>query len=1076
MNRPDQVRHPFAAPHFVASIVLGLAVVLLLCSQVDAQKIDESFYRDQIKPILSNKCYTCHGPDENTREGGFRFDVKESAFGEADSGLRPIVAGDLDASELLKRIHATDESKMPPADQQRQLTDQEKSSLKKWIEAGSPWQQHWAFIPIKDAARPGLSPADATWCNNPIDEFVLARLKENGMVPSGRASKATLIRRLTLDMTGLPPTIAEVDQFLADQRDDAYERLVDRLLASPHYGEQLASSWLDAARFADSNGYQNDFSRTMWPWRDWVIRAFNENMPFDQFTIEQLAGDMLPKATEQQKVASGFNRNNRSVTEGGSIEAEWHVENVVDRLETTSTVFLGLTMGCARCHDHKFDPVSQREFYEFYAFFNSSKDKGVYNEKRGNFGPMLNVRTAADQARIDQFDSQIKVVKTKIEQQAEASAKRQKDWETTFNASKSELPTDDLVRLFNHPNDTEAITAKPKSLEEKLGSQKPRLQTVDAPFLIDGQPVVAAKLDGRKKKTELGQHMVFDGAKPFSLSVWVKPNKFGAVLSRMDQPNAYRGFDLILLDDGRVNVHLISTWPRNAIKVTSKSSVKPDQWSNLLVTYDGQQKAAGLKLFADGQPLDLEVNNDNLSETTLTDHPLWLGQRTHTPGYVGLISDVRFFDRAVDQSEAAVLFESNVRSVTQVALEQRSEAQNRLVRQKFRSLFSPVESVLQQQLAVLKKERESFLKSLPTTMVMEELETPRETYLLNRGQYDQPDKSAQLQPGIPKFLPPLSSELPSNRLGLAKWLVSPDNPLTARVTVNRFWQNIFGAGLVPTPENFGVQSPTPTHPELLDWLAYDFVTNGWDVKRFHKMVVMSATYQQSSTTSDAQVEQDAENRWLGRGARFRLPAESIRDNALAISGLLSPQIGGRSIKPYQPAGVWKELAGGAGEKPYVQEKDENLYRRSMYIYRKRTVPHPTMSTFDAGSREICQIARQRTNTPLQALALLNDPTYVESARVMATKCVQQTNEMDAQIQLAFRRATSRPPTDEELNVLRAAVDRYEKAFAAMAADQVDAFLDVGEAAVPEGIDKQKLAVMTVLCSTILNLDETVTRE
>ena len=1055
--------HPAFSRRWVMVIFVLAFGVALPCF---GQEIDEEFYRDKIKPILSNHCYTCHGPDANTRKGGFRIDTKEGAFAEARSGEIPIAPGDVDSSELILRIYADDYSQMPPADQEKQLSPEDKELLEKWIAAGAPWQEHWAFESLKQVDVPVVDSKDErSWVQNEIDHFVLQGLRGQSMAPSQEAGRAVLLRRLSLDLTGLPPSVEQLEEFLNDDRENAYELQVDRLLASPHYGEHMASAWLDAARFADTNGYQNDFSRNMWPWRDWVIKAYNDNMPYDQFTIEQIAGDLLPNATDQQKIASGFNRNNRSVTEGGSIEEEWHVENVVDRVETTSTVFLGLTMGCARCHDHKYDPISQQEFYEFYAYFNSSADRGVYIEKRGNSGPTLKVLAPEQQKQLDRLDTTISGLTERLKELSATVAQRQENWEKSFLDRSFDVPIDAVASFFGE-TEPQLQTVKQK-----------KVQVTQAPFRSSENAVYAIDLNAEQDGyVDLEQQLSFDGEKAFSVSVWVKPTKYGAILSRMGEPDEqYRGFDMLLNDDGRLSVHLIHNWPSNAIKETTQSVLPSNVWSNVTVTYDGSKKAKGLKIFFDGILKGVEVNSDSLSGTTLTDHSLWIGSRTYAGSYSGMIAELLKFDRELNEDERLALVAEPVQTTVAVATADRNEEESIFVANKFRNRFSTIELELKDELEAKQLEKKRFVQKIPTTMVMEELDTPRKTYLLNRGLYDQPDKSTELQPGVPKFLPQPSEGLPANRLGLAKWLVAKENPLTARVAVNRIWQNFFVAGLLETPENFGVQSPTPTHPALLDFLANEFVHSGWDVKALQKKIVMSATYRQSSRTSPERQNQDPTNRWLGRGSRFRLSAEAIRDNALAISGLLNRNIGGPSMKPYQPEGVWKELAGGAGEKPYVQDTDANLYRRSLYIYRKRTVPHPTMYTFDAGSREICQVARQRTNTPLQALALLNDETYVEAARMLAIDCMQKSQESSEQILLAFQKATLRTPSEAERKILQAAFDRYQKFFTDNQAN-ADEFLSVGEAAVPEGVNRARLAAMTAVCSTILNLDETITRE
>lgn len=785
--------------------LIGALLILTEHARAADKSVPIRFGRD-ILPILANHCFHCHGPDDKARKGKLRLDTREGAL----AVVKPGKSAD---SEMVRRIHAAaDDGLMPPPRANRWLSTEQKELLQRWIEQGASWGKHWAY---EAPTRPELPTVkNSAWPRNAIDRFILARLDKEGLMPSPEAARETLIRRVTLDLTGLPPTPLEVDNFLADRSANAYEKVVDRLLASPHYGERMAMDWLDEARFADTNGYQNDFARTMWHWRDWVIEAFNRNQPFDRFVIDQIAGDLLPDATLAQRIATGFNRNNRTVTEGGSIDEEWRVENAVDRVETTATVFLGLTMGCGRCHDHKYDPISQREFYQFYAFFNSVNEKGVYTEQRGNVPPLIVVPS---------------------------------------------LPDEKLLRHIN----------------EQIRSE---------------------------------------------------------MLEKLPRPGEMR-------ED-----------PKTRMKKSLERLQK--------------------------------------------------------------------------------------------LLQQKAEIEKRGA----------------------------------TVMVMEDLKTPRETFVLKRGRYDMPDRNQKVEPGVPACMPPLPADAPRNRLGLARWLMSPTNPLTARVRVNLYWQHYFGSGLVKTAENFGLQSEPPSHPDLLDFLADEFVRSGWDVKAMQRLIVTSATYRQASHVTPALLQRDPHNRLLARGPRFRLPAEVVRDNALAISGLLVEKIGGPSIKPYQPAGLWEALAGGAGEGPYVQDKGPGLYRRSLYIYRKRTVPHPTMATFDAPSREVCQVKRPLTNTPLQALGLLNDLTYLEAARQLAQRMLTEGGRTpEERLTFAFRRATARQPSAAELQILIRGLQRHLHTYGS---DREAALRLIrhGDSAVDARLDPGELAAYMAMAGVILNLDETITRE
>ncbi len=1038
----------------------GLGCAMLAPLPLQAQEIVD-FARD-IRPLLADHCFTCHGPDAATREGGFRLDVRESAFAEADSGEIPIVPGDVLASELLRRVKSDDESEqMPPPDAKKRPADQQIELLERWIAEGASWQQHWAFVEPEQPAPPVVERTD--WPLNPIDQFVLAKLREQGIEPSSEADQITLVRRLFLDLTGLPPDATQLESWLDNDSPDCYDDLVEYLLDSPHYGEQMAIAWLDGARFADTNGYQNDFRRSMWLYRDWVIDAFNDNMPFDQFTIEQIAGDMLPDATVSQKVASGFNRNHRSNTEGGSINEEWLVENVVDRVETTSTVFLGLTMGCARCHDHKYDPVTQREFYEFFAYFNNIDERGVYTEKRGNAGPVVAVETPEYQQRARELREALGSVQRAQALRQREAMEQQAQWEEDIvGYSDSQVPGGSAVAVLGRAGET-----MPESVRELM-------EQLDPGRTNDELPGPAVRITGTADHVVLGDAFDFDATRDYTVSAWVRPTSYGAILSRMDEQNAYRGFDMLIMPDGRMNVHLIHNWPGNATKITTVPRIPLNQWTHVAVRCAAPGKAVDIQVFLNGTPAGHTVDTDTLDGTTLTDHPVWLGLRARTPPFAGKISSLRIWPRQLDNQEVSNLHHGTVQHMVRSTGKKRTEQQQTDIDYQYLIMCgaSPEQNA---ELIKLRREMQELKAYLPTTMVMQERDQRRPAFVLQRGQYDRPDESQPVDPGVPSIFASMPGEPPADRLELARWLVAEDNPLTARVIVNRFWARYFNAGLLETSENFGIQSPLPSHPELLDWLATEFVRSGWDIKHMQRLIVTSATYRQASLGTPESFRTDPQNRLLARGPRFRLPAESIRDNALAISGLLNPDIGGPSIKPYQPAGLWEELAGGAKEPPYEQATDNNLYRRSLYIYRKRTVPHPAMSTFDAPSWEVCTVGRSRTNTPLQALALLNDPTYVEAARHLAMRAIDRESTAEEQLRFAFRRATCRWPTEQESSVLLASLKKYHEHFTSSPAD-ADRYLAVGQSNADDKYDKIQLAALATVCSVILNLDEVITKE
>jgi hypothetical protein len=1046
-------------PRSVPAAAWAVLVLLAGSARGAGGPPNAAFSRD-ILPILSNNCFTCHGPDEKTRKADLRLDTR-------DGVLSVVTPGHGSDSELIRRINATDASHMPPRRSGRKLSAEQKALLRRWVDEGAAWGKHWAF---EKPVRPNLPRVrNAAWVRNPIDRFILARLEREGLTPAPEARRETLLRRVTLDLTGLPPTPAEVDAFLADRSPDAYEKVVDRLLASPRYGERMAMDWLDDARYADTNGYQNDFARTMWPWRDWVIDAFNRNEPFDRFTVEQLAGDLLPGATRSQRIATGFNRNNRTVTEAGSIDEEWRVENAVDRVETTTTVFLALTMGCGRCHDHKFDPISQREFYQFFAFFNQVNERGVYTEQRGNVPPLIALPSREDEERLRQLDAKIAAAERRVHEQEAGLAEQRQRWEKELRSRPTRaLPPD---AAFHVPlnGDLRYAGADGKT-DDVIYRGKGR------PVWTDGPLGKAVRLDGRTDSfLDLGQILRPERTDRFSYGAWVRPSGEGACLSKMDEAAAYRGFDLLLVG-GKAEVHLVHHWPDDGLKVVTHDPLPRDIWTHLFVTYDGSGKAAGVRLYVNGRPARLDVHNDRLRSTIRTSQPLRIGKRSNGFALRGDLADVRFYGRTLTADEVAAIAALPLRRIVDTPPDKRSKAQRDLLAQGFRAQGTAALGAAKDLMEKLRKEKAEAERRIPTVMVMEDVKTPRDTYVLKRGRYDIPDKNQKVEPNVPGFAAPLPPSAPRNRLGLARWLVSPDNPLTARVTVNRYWQHYFGTGLVKTAENFGIQGEPPSHPQLLDWLATEFIRTGWDVKAMQRLIVTSATYRQSSQADADRLHRDPENRLLARGPRFRLPAEVVRDNALAVSGLLVERLGGPSVKPYQPAGLWEELAGGAGEGPYVQDKGPGLYRRSLYIYRKRTVPHPELTTSDAPTREVCQVKRARTNTPLQALELLNDVTYVEAARNLAQRVLAEGGRTpEDRLASVFRRATARAPSTEELRILTRGLARQRERFQNDPA-AARLYIRHGESPLDAATDPVELAAYTAMAEVILNLDETITKE
>ena len=1086
-----------------AAAVLCLPVLAAWQTPSGPTEKPVDFDRD-VRPILSDNCFACHGPEEDGRQGNLRLDTKEGVFANRD-GYQIIVPGNSADSRLYKRIRAKQRS-MPPASFGRTLTPKQIELIRLWIDQGAKWESHWSFEPPKRPAIPEVK--DKTWSKNAIDNFILAHLETEGLKPSPEADKATLLRRVSLDLTGLPPTPAEVDSFIADHSPDAYEKRVDQLLKSPHYGERMAMQWLDLARYSDTHGYHIDSLREMWPWRDWVINAYNRNMPFNEFTIEQLAGDLLPNATVDQKIASGFNRNNEINFEGGAIPEEYHVEYVVDRASTTATTWLGLTMGCARCHDHKYDPIKQKDFYRFFAFFNTVPERGL-DGYEGNADPVLQLPTPEQKRQLDELNQQIAGVFAAMPEKDMLALRN--EWQKTRLATLPEPPSNGLATHYAFNGD----------LSDALSKHDGKLVRGEIVY-EDGPTGKAAEFSG-EAEANFGQAGDFDAREPFALAVWVNLYglKRGEFLQKKDASENWGGYTLGLDDVAytgrhqrnlRVVARFAARWPDSAIEVRTKDRVPMDGPHHVLVNYDGSGKGSGLKIYVDGKLWETETTKDTLSGTFRSSASLQVGNKNTGGLFQGELDDLRIYTRTLNDSEAenlAVHFPARV-LLTEIAgvpakeisslqpdkppeeadigeppkaeakekKQQRldNEHQTRLTEyflkhdapEKYKQLYA--------QLGELRQKRGKLEKSITTTMVMAEMSKPRDTFILGRGQYD--NKGEKVTAGVPAFLPPMSRDMPPNRLGLAKWILDPSNPLTTRVAVNQYWQQYFGVGIVKTAEDFGSQGELPSHPELLDWLATEFVRSGWDIKAMQRLIVTSATYRQSSIASRELIERDPENRLLARGPRFRLPAELVRDNALAVSGLLNDKIGGPSVYPYQPKGLWEEMAFGEGYsgQSYTPSPGADLYRRGMYTVWKRTVPPPSLTLFDAPDREKCTARRAVTNTPLQALDLLNDPTYVEASRALAERTLHNGGKSDqARIDFAFKLATARTPDPQERTVLLDSLKEFRSAYSQ---DDANArkLLSVGDSKVDSSVPPRELAAWTTVSSMILNLDETITKQ
>ena len=1255
------------------------------------------FNRD-VRPILSGKCFHCHGPSEKFREADLRLDLPEEAYFEKD-GFAAIVPGSTDDSEAWHRIMSNDpDDIMPPPESKKELTEEEKDILTQWIEQGAKWEGHWSYLPVAKPAIPETS--DKKWAKNEIDHFILEKLDDLGMKPSPEADRRTLIRRLYLDLTGLPPRPSEVHEFLHDQSPDAYEKLVDRLLASDEYAERMTLVWMDAARYGDTSVFHDDGPRDMWPWRDWVLNAYRDNKPFDEFTIEQIAGDLLPEASLEQKIASGFNRNHATTDEGGAIAEEFRVEYVVDRVKTTSNVWLGMTFECAQCHDHMYDPFSQHEYYQMFAFFNNNADPGMQT-RRGNQAPVVEIMTperekqladsekvlqdargklnARRQQSLDPFqnwfaqcakdiktnpgilepdgllgffpfdrvdlennksdhgvpeatpavlrDSPVKVANAKfksgirIEKNAYAEVPNFGDFEhnQAFSLSAWVKPSNNQLSgavigrmdesnkfrgydlwmeggrpgihiIHAWPDNAHKVVAKSPLKENKWQhvcvtyngkaaansveiyvdgkkqdkgnphhTLKKNTIRTDKPFHI-GRRFRSAQLNdtdiddvrvynralmenevaevmelsfrfipmpkglvssidfnsfegnqtkdntngkdtyvihGKAKQTELGKvasgFKVEDGGfidsptagkleynQAFSWSMWVKPSEktSGAILSKMDEPAKHRGYD-VWMENGQPGIHLIHAWPSNAIKVVSKTPLPLNVWNHVCVTYDGSGKAAGIDIFINGASQQKNIAEDDLNATIHTDKTFRIGRRYYgTPAKGIEIDEIGLYHRVLNRKDVEKLSKVDTLSpLFAKPLDTLANAQRTLLHDEYLNRFDKEYKNLLADRNTKQTQLNQLRNAKITSMVMGDNppNQMRETYLLVRGQYSSPDKSKVIQPNTPNFLPAMKENNGKNRLGLAKWLTDKENPLTPRVTVNRYWQTIFGRGISDTPSDFGSQGKWPTHQDLLNWLAADFIESDWDVKRAIRQLVTSATYRQSSVITEEHLIKDPENLYFARAPRFRMMGEFVRDQALYVSGLLNKKFGGPGVKPYQPAGLWNEVSLDRNRK-FVQDKGDKIYRRSMYTYWKRSSPQPAMLAFDTPSREICTIQRQRTNTPMQSLVTLNDVQFVEASRFFAQRVLLTSpKDFPGQVNRAFELATGRPADDLRQQVLKKAYDKHKSVFLENPA-QADQLLAMGDSPRDKSIDAKEHATWTVLASMILNLDETLNRE
>ena len=1273
LNRMDNHQPFFGSKQLLLSLLLAL-----LCSDQPAVvaapntrlKPGVDYNRD-IRPIFAENCYACHGPDQNKRKAGLRLDQKEDAFKELKSGDFAIVPGDLAKSKLIYRITTSDDDeRMPPLKTGKHLTPAQIDLLRHWVAQGAQWKGHWAYLKPE---RPALPPVRNTrWLRNEIDAFILARLEKEGLSPSREADRATLIRRVTFDLTGLPPTIDEVEAFLADKTPNAYEKVVDRLLASTAFGERMAQFWLDLARYADTNGYHIDNHRDMWKWREWVINAFNRDMPFDEFTVQQLAGDMLAGATIEQKIASGFNRNCMVNFEGGADPDEYATKYIVDRVDTTAIVWLGTTLGCAECHDHKYDPFTQKEFYQFYAFFNNVPEKGLDGSK-SNPVPSLKVPGAEQQATLEELKQIIGVAESKLQQRLEEQNPEldaaQAEWEQNLTkavlnnwsvAQPSELSSangatlkkleDESVLVSGNNPDTDTYTVwldtplpaltglRLEALTHESLTGKGAARSENGNFVLTGFEVEAERAATDKPEPEpepavfgtwyaLGPFRAQDSQSSFGRRFIDEPKvdlkkTYGDDTLRWAEKPEWKDGEIHKLTGDLAATYLyrsvtaktarpmmlslgsddgIQVW-LNGQKVLANDvarAVAPDQDKVVLQLASGEnqlllkinnvggdyafyfkpesevpskypitfasavadynQKDFNVQTVLDKKPkhgwaVDGFKEDNRVNRQAIFVARQSFGFAAGTRLKVRLKFESEFKQHAIGRFRLALSTSQGLAELGEVPTNVQSAlfspreiqrtgskpdppspiisrgqppqtqaaAQKAELRKYYRGRFVPGILELDKQLAARRQELQKLEDSIPQTMVMEEMEKPRDTFILIRGNFQ--NKGEKVTPDAPKSLPPLPADAPKNRLTLGKWLVSPEQPLTSRVTVNRFWQMLFGSGLVKTSNDFGSQGEWPSHPELLEWLACEFrdgteetsapaavslshqvgsgvradsshaspilyqesrithhpspiTRNAWDIKHILKLMVMSATYRQSAVVSPQLLERDPYNRLLARGPRFRLDAEMIRDNALAVSGLLNRKLGGESVRPYQPPGLWEAVAFGGefSSQTYVQSHGEDLYRRGLYTYWKRSLPYPSLNTFDAPSREVCTAQRPRTTTPLQALVLMNDPAFVEAGRGLAQRIMNEGGQdLARRLAYAFRLTLAREPKKAELQILERIYDQQLSNFR-RDKEAASALLRVGESPRPADLDESELAAWTAFGNILLNLDETITK-
>lgn len=1059
---------------------LSFAILAMVaCSVTAAEKLK---YNRDVRPILADKCFSCHGADSAARKADLRLDNRDAAI-----DMSAIKPGDASKSEMIARIVTDAHDKiMPPPEMKKALSKAEVEILTRWVTEGAEYEAHWSFIPPQRPAAPKLN--NSAWAKTGMDAFILSRLEQAGLSPAPEADPRTLIRRLHLDITGLPPKPEATEKFVKEYQaegDAALSRWIETLMSLPTWGEHRARYWLDAARYGDTHGLHFDNYREMWPYRDWVIRSYNANQGFDQFTIEQLAGDLLPNPTRDQLIATGFQRCNITTNEGGTIDEENVAMYASDRVQTFGWVYMGLTTNCAQCHDHKFDPFSMKDYYALAAFFRNTTQGPKDGNVADGGGPVIRVPTMADAPRYEALPGEIASAKS-------ARDNRRNEATGDFQKWLASQSLDDFEKTL--PNDSMIVRAP---LIEGSGNESlnvctdSRFKAIgDVSWIADGKlgsaPVM--KAGGTFELGELGD---FDRSQKFSFAAWVKPNSnggTGAILARMDVAQNHRGYDF-WYENRNIGVHIIDAWPDNALKVvTDKPALKEGTWSHVVATYDGSGKPEGVKIYVDGKPQKTKVASNNLKPDANihASTPLRIGQRSIDQVFDGAIQEVRVYGKVLSKEDSNLLATVQpLASLLKVPAEKRSGEQQESLFKHYLATADAAYQQLDKQLQKLEGELAEIEKRSPVTHIQRE--KPNSTPMANilmRGEYDKVGDAVQA--ATPASLPALPAGAPLNRLGLAQWLMDKSNPLTSRVAVNRFWMQVFGSGIVVTSEDFGVSGAMPTNSELLDWLAVEFQENGWNVKKLFHQIFMSAAYRQSAQVTPEKLERDRDNAMLSRGPRFRMDAEMIRDYALVSSGLLTAEMFGAPVKPYQPEGIWDVVGLPEGNtRIYQQSKGKDLYRRTLYTFWKRMAPPPNLEAFGAPSREVCAVRRERTNTPLQALITLNDPQFVEAARALATRALLATKQSNtsrginangdnAALAYIADVVLCRPLAMNEQAILLSNKDQLLAHYQAHPSD-VEQLLKVGESPVDTTINAAQLAAWTMVCNQILNLDEVLNK-